>query len=311
MKLMRDLAEVATDKPCNISIGVFDGVHLGHRYLVSKVLESARTTGHLSGVVTFDRRPAEVLAPHRQICYLTTLDEKLDLLGQLGLDFVVALPFTKQLADTTARDFITALIERLHMKELWTGPDFTLGRGREGNAEYLQSLAVELKFQNHRLQPLTQSGDIVSSTRIRNLIREGRISEAADLLGRYPSIQGTVVRGVRRGHKLGFPTANVALDRKLIAPANGVYAARVVWDEANHPGVVNIGHRPTFGDQAQTTLEAHVLDFAGDLYGKTLRVTFVKRLRPEQRFATAEALIAQMETDVANTRLVLQDLGLG
>ncbi len=311
MKLMRDLAEGGMDKPSNISIGVFDGVHRGHRYLVGKVLESARTTGHLSGVVTFDRRPAEVLAPHKEVCYLTTLDEKLDLLGQLGLDFVVALPFTEQLADTTARDFITALVERLHMRELWTGPDFALGRGREGNAECLQGLAAELRFQNHRLQPLIQSGDIVSSTRIRNLIREGRVTEAADLLGRYPSIQGAVVRGVRRGHKLGFPTANVALNRKLITPANGVYAARIVWDEANHPGVVNIGHRPTFEDQAQTTLEAHVLDFTGDLYGKTVRVTFVKRLRPEQRFGTAEALSAQVKTDVANARLVLEDLGLG
>jgi riboflavin kinase/FMN adenylyltransferase len=311
MKLMRDLAEGELDKPSNISIGVFDGVHLGHRYLVSKVLESARTTGHLSGVVTFDRRPAEVLAPHKQICYLTTLEEKLHLLGQLGLDFVVALPFTGQLADTTARDFITALIERLHMKELWTGPDFALGRSREGDAEYLQGLAEELGFHNHRLQPLKQSGDIVSSTRIRNLIREGRVSEAAGLLGRYPSLEGAVVRGVRRGHKLGFPTANVALDEKLVAPANGVYAARILWDETNRPGVVNIGHRPTFEDQAQTTLEAHVLDFTGDLYGKTVRVEFVKRLRPEQRFGAAEALIAQMKTDVADARLVLEDPGLG
>jgi len=308
MKLMRDLAEGALDKPSNICIGVFDGVHLGHRYLVSKVLESARSTGHLSGVVTFDRRPAELLAPHREIRYLTTLEEKLDLLGQLGLDFVVALPFTEQLADTTARDFITALVERLHMRELWTGPDFALGRGREGDAEYLHSLAEELGFQNHRLQPLTQSGDVISSTRIRNLIREGRVADATDLLGRYPSIKGAVVRGVRRGHKLGFPTANLVLDERLITPANGVYAARILWDGANHAGVVNIGQRPTFEDQAETTLEAHVLDFTGDLYGKTVQVEFVKRLRPEQRFESAEALIAQMKTDVANTRLVLEGL---
>ena len=308
MKLMRDLAGGALDKPSNICIGVFDGVHLGHRYLVSKVLESARSTGHLSGVVTFDRRPAELLAPHREIRYLTTLEEKLDLLGQLGLDFVVALPFTEQLADTTARDFITALVERLHMRELWTGPDFALGRGREGDGEYLQSLAEELGFQNYRLQPLIQSGDVISSTRIRNLIREGRVADTADLLGRYPSIKGAVVPGARRGHKLGFPTANLALDERLIAPANGVYAARILWDGANHAGVVNIGQRPTFEDQAKTTLEAHVLDFTGDLYGKTVQVEFVKRLRPEQRFESAEALIAQMKTDVANTRLVLEGL---
>lgn len=308
MKLVRSLSEGAADKPSNICIGVFDGVHLGHRYLVAKALESAQTTGNLSGVVTFDRRPSELLAPHREIRYLTTLEEKLDLLGQLGVDFVVALPFTRQLADTTARDFITSLVEQLHMRELWTGPDFALGRGREGDAARLQSLAEELGFQNHRLQPLTQSGDVVSSTRIRNLIREGRVADAADLLGRYPSIKGAVVRGAQRGHKLGFPTANLALDERLIAPANGVYAARILWDRANHAGVVNIGRRPTFEEQAQTTLEAHILDFTGDLYGKTVQVEFVKRLRPEQRFESAEALIAQMEMDVTNSRLVLEGL---
>jgi riboflavin kinase/FMN adenylyltransferase len=308
MKVMRSLSEGALDKPSNICIGVFDGVHLGHRYLAGKVLESARTSGHLSGVVTFDRRPSELLAPQREIRYLTTLEEKLDLLGELGVDFVAALPFTRQLADTTARDFITALVERLHMRELWTGPDFALGRGREGDADYIQNLADELGFENHRLQPLTHSGGVISSTRIRNLIREGRVADAADILGRYPSLKGEVVRGARRGHKLGFPTANVALDERLITPANGVYAARIVWDGVNHTGVVNIGQRPTFEDQVQITLEAHVLDFAGDLYGKNVQVEFVKRLRPEQRFESAEALIAQMETDVANTRVVLEGL---
>jgi len=308
MKLMRSLAEGAPDEPSNICIGVFDGVHLGHRYLVGKVLESARTTGHLSGVVTFDRRPSELLAPQREIRYLTTLEEKLALLGELGVDFVAALPFTRELADTTARDFIVALVERLHMKELWTGPDFALGRGREGDAQYLRSLAEEFGFENHRLDPLTHSGGVISSTRIRNLIREGRVSEAADILGRYPSLKGEVVRGARRGHKLGFPTANVFLDERLIAPANGVYAACIAWDDENHTGVVNIGQRPTFEDRAQIILEAHVLDFTGDLYGKTMRIEFVKRLRPEQRFESADALIAQMETDVADTRLVLEGL---
>ena len=308
MKVMRSLSEGALDKPSNICIGVFDGVHLGHRYLVGKVLESARTTGHLSGVVTFDRRPSELLAPHREILYLTTLEEKLDLLGKLGVDFVAALPFTRELADTTARDFIAALVERLRMKELWTGPDFALGRDREGNADYIQGLADELGFENHRLPPLEHSGRVISSTRIRNLIREGRVDDAADILGRYPSLKGEVVRGARRGHKLGFPTANVALDERLITPANGVYAARIVWDGVNHTAVVNIGRRPTFEDQAQIILEAHVLDFTGDLYGKTVQVDFVKRLRPEQRFESADALIAQMETDVTNTRLALDGL---
>ena len=311
MKLMRSLAEGAFGEPSNLSIGVFDGVHLGHRYLLGKVIESARASGHLSGVVTFDRHPDELLAPHKDMRYLTTLAEKLQLLSELGLDFVVALPFTSQLADTTARDFVLALLEQLQMRELWIGPDFALGRGREGDGEYLDSLGHEFGFQTHRPQPFSQSGTVVSSSSIRALIREGRIADAAQLLGRYPAISGTVVRGALRGHELGFPTANLALDQRLITPADGVYAARVLWEDANHAGVVNVGKRPTFEQDGQTIVEAHILDFNGDLYGKNVRVEFVERLRPEQRFESASALIAQMETDVADTRLVLQKAELG
>jgi riboflavin kinase/FMN adenylyltransferase len=311
MKLIRSLAEEALGKPSNLSIGVFDGVHLGHRYLLRQVIESARVSGHLSGVVTFDRHPEELVAPHKVIRYLTTPEEKLRLLSELGLDFVVALPFTSQLAETTARDFVLALLDHLQMKELWIGPDFALGRGREGDGDYLDSLGQELGFQTHRPQPFRHSGAVVSSSGIRALIREGRIADAAQWLGRYPAVSGTVVRGARRGHKMGFPTANLALDDRLITPPDGVYAARVWWENANHAGVVNVGKRPTFEQEGQTIVEAHILDFTGDLYGKNVRVEFVERLRPEQRFESATALIAQMETDVADTRLVLKKAELG
>ena len=311
MKLMRNLAEGALGKPSIVSIGVFDGLHLGHRYLVGKVIESARVCGHLSGVVTFDRHPDELLAPHKDIRYLTTPAEKLQLLGELGLDFVVALPFTSELAETPAREFVLALLEHLQMRELWIGPDFALGRGREGDGDCLDSLGQELGFQTHRPQPFSQSGTVLSSSGIRALIREGRIVDAAQLLGRYPAVSGMVVRGARRGHELGFPTANLALDDRLITPANGVYAARALWEDANHAGVVNVGKRPTFEHDGQTIVEAHILDFTGDLYGKNVRVEFVERLRPEQRFESVSALIAQMETDVADARLVLQKAELG
>jgi len=311
MKLMRSLAEEALGKPSNLSIGVFDGVHLGHRYLLGKVMESARASGHLSGVVTFDRHPEELLAPHKDIRYLTTPAEKLQRLGELGLDFVVALPFTSELAETTARDFVLALLDHLQIKELWMGPDFALGRGREGDGDYLDSLGQELGFRTHRPEPFRHSGAVVSSSSIRALIREGRIADAAQLLGRDPAINGTVVRGARRGHKLGFPTANLALDERLITPPDGVYAARVLWEDANHAGVVNVGKRPTFEQEGQTVVEAHILDFTGDLYGKNVRVEFVERLRPEQRFDSVSALIAQMGTDVADTRLVLKKAGPG
>ena len=157
------------------------------------------------------------------------------------------------------------------------------------------------------MEALTRSGTVVSSSSIRALILEGRVDDASHLLGRHPSVSGTVVSGAHRGHDLGFPTANLAVDETLIVPASGVYAARIHWDSKNHRGVVNLGRRPTFEDRGPPVLEAHVLDFAGDLYGKQLRVEFIERLRPEQRFENAEALVAQMRMDVANARRVLQE----
>jgi len=308
MKLYRDLAGEPLERPSSVSIGVFDGVHLGHQQLIRKVMYSAQSEGHLSGVVTFESHPDELLAPQRGIRYLTTLEEKLDLLGTLGVDFVVALPFTKELAKTTARDFVVALADRLQMRDLWIGPDFSLGRGRQGSVDYLKGLAEELNFQIHILQFFRDGGEVISSTRIRSLISEGRVSDAARLLGRYPSISGAVVHGAHRGHELGFPTANLSLDERMMTPPNGVYASRIGWDTVLHPGVVNIGRRPTFEEGSRPLLEAHVLDFQGDLYGKKVRVEFIERLRPEQRFNGAEALITQMQADAAQARLVLGEL---
>jgi riboflavin kinase/FMN adenylyltransferase len=311
MRLLRDLPEVPLDKPSAISIGVFDGVHLGHRYLLGEMMHSARTSGYLSGVVTFDRHPHELLAPQKQMRYLTTLEDKLHLLGETGLDFVVALPFTRELSQTTARDFVQSLVDRLRMRELWTGPDFALGRDREGNRSYLTDLGEELGFRLHRLEPVEHAGRAVSSSNIRTLLREGDVAEAAALLGRFSYLDGKVVVGARRGHRLGFPTANLEIDQSLLLPANGVYVVRACWGTDNHAGVANIGQRPTFDQESERTLEAHILDFSGDLYGKELRVEFIERLRPEVRFESSEALIAQMESDVERTRNVIEELGLG
>jgi riboflavin kinase/FMN adenylyltransferase len=307
MKLLRDLGPGALQEPSAFTIGVFDGVHLGHRYLIGELKRSARDAGQLAGVVTFDRHPYELLAPEKNIRYLTTLEEKITLLEELDLDFVVALPFTTKLAQTSARDFVALLVERLLMKQLWMGPDFALGCGRQGDANYLRILADEFGFSLHRLQPLTRSGVVVSSTAIRGLIGEGRVKEAAALLGRYPCVSGTVALGARRGHKLGFPTANLDVNDRLMIPAAGVYAARVRWESANHSGVINVGTRPTFDDVKDNLLEAHILDFSGDLYGRHLQVEFIERLRPEKRFPSPEALIAQIRKDAAQARRVLEN----
>jgi riboflavin kinase/FMN adenylyltransferase len=262
-------------------------------------------------VVTFDRHPHELLVPHKQMRYLTTLEDKLRLLGETGLDFVVALPFTRELSQTKARDFVQSLVDRLGMRELWTGPDFALGRDREGNRSHLTNLGEELGFHLHRLEPVEHAGRVISSSSIRALLREGDVAQAAALLGRFPHLDGKVVRGARRGHRLGFPTANLEIDQSLLLPANGVYVVRACWNRVNHSGVANIGQRPTFDQESERTLEAHILDFSGDLYGKELRVEFIERLRPEVRFESGEALIAQMRADVDRTRHVIEELGLG
>jgi len=308
MKRIHDLVDTTLDEPCALSVGVFDGVHLGHRYLIRKLMESAKSSGFRSGVVTFDTHPDNVLVPQRSIHYLTTLEERLTLLGELGLDFTLVLPFTEQLAQTSARDFILSLMHRLCMRELWIGPDFALGRDRQGDAAYLRTLGQELGFRLEALQPVLHKGKVISSSNIRALLREGRVTEASHLLGHYPTLTGKVVRGARRGQNLGFPTANLAVDEQMMIPANGIYVVRVRWGTANHQGVVNIGVRPTFEDQGERIVEAHILDFAGDLYGQTLGIEFLERLRPERRFESAQALIAQMEEDVAQARHLFSKL---
>ncbi len=308
MKLLHDLADATFEKPSAISIGVFDGVHRGHRYLIDRLIDSARDKGFLSGVVTFDVHPDSVLAPEAGIHYLTTLQQRLALLGESRLDFTVVLSFTRQLARTSAEDFILRVIDRLCMKELWIGPDFALGRDRQGDAAYLGALGKELGFSLVALQPLLHAGKVISSSNIRTLLREGLVSEASELLGRYPTLLGKVVSGARRGKELGFPTANLAVDTRMMIPADGIYAVLVRWGAANHQGVANIGVRPTFAGQRERIVEAHILDFAGHLYGRTLEIDFIRRLRAEQRFESAEALIAQMEKDVARTRRLFGEL---
>lgn len=308
MKIMCELADAALDGPTALSIGVFDGVHLGHRYLIGKLKQSAESGDLLSGVVTFDRHPDDLLDPGRGVRYLTTLDEKLALLGELELDFTLVLPFTQALAQVSARDFVLSLLDELRMRELWIGPDFALGRDRQGDADYLRALAQELDFRLEALQPLLDSGNAISSSNIRSLLSQGRVTEAGRLLGRHPTLTGKVVGGSGRGHQLGFPTANLAVDEKMMIPADGIYAVRVRWGTANHQGVVNIGVRPTFDNDENRTAEAHILDFTGDLYGQTLHVEFVKRLRSEQRFESPGALMEQMKKDVAETRRVFGEL---
>jgi riboflavin kinase/FMN adenylyltransferase len=260
--------------------------------------------GCRSALVTFNPDPAAILAPGRPMYYLTSTAEKVALLSELCLDLLVVLTFDLEMARTTAQDFVARLRRHLNMRQLWVGPDFALGYKRQGDIPTLQALGQQMGFEVRFIPPISWSGEIVSSTRIRELLLEGRVREAANLLGRYPHLPGRVVIGAKRGRILGFPTANLTVDNGRLIPANGVYAIYAWMDGQRSPGVANIGVRPTFAGE-ERTIEAHLLDLERELYDLTLAIEFVERLRPEQRFASIRELQEQVGRDMAEAREIL------
>lgn len=306
MEVIDDLAKVGLRRETVLTIGAFDGVHRGHQALISPVVTRARAAGRLSGVITFHPHPAVVLAPDRAPRYLTTPGEKVALLEKLGVDLVVLLTFDRHMAGTPARDFVEKVSWRLRMQELWVGADFAMGRDRQGDVDYLRRLGRELGYEVHVVEPLVLDGQVVSSSRIRRLLLEGEVEDAARLLGRYPSLSGEVVEGARRGHTLGFPTANLEIRPERAVPANGVYAVYALLGRERYPAVANVGVRPTF-DNGKRTVETYILDFQGDLYGCDLVVEFVARLRRERRFESVEDLVEQIGKDSEMARSMLQD----
>jgi riboflavin kinase/FMN adenylyltransferase len=302
--LREELARFMPDRGSVISIGVFDGVHRGHRHLIGAVHERAREAGLTSGVLTFHPHPRLVLKRQSEPIYLLSLEERLDLLHHAGLDFVATVTFTSSLAQVAAREFVEVLAETLKLKRLVVGPGFALGRGREGNVERLEEFGADLGFHAETVPPLVEDGQVVSSTAVRNALAEGRVRDAAALLGRPFSLTGPVVLGDQRGRTIGFPTANIAIGADRWLTANGVYATRAYVGEAVFPSATNIGERPTFGVNTKT-IEAHLIGFDGDLYGQELRIELVERLRPEQRFAGIDALKDQIHRDVARAAEIL------
>lgn len=304
MKIVDNLAKVNLQQETILTIGAFDGVHRGHQALINTIVKRARATGRLAALITFHPHPVVVLAPDRAPPYLTTPGEKAALLERLGVDLVVLLPFDRRLAATTARDFMEMVSRHLRVRELWVGSDFALGRNREGTVPRLRELGQELGYEVHVIEPVLGSGEVISSSRIRALLREGFIEDATRLLGRYPSLSGEVVTGAHRGHKLGFPTANLEVRPERAIPADGVYAVFAVLGPERYPGVANVGVRPSF-DNGQRLVETHIFDFDQDIYGCDLVVEFVARLREERRFADIQELIAQMKRDTEIARQIL------
>jgi len=271
------------------------------------MVQAAHDAGCLAGLLTFDPHPLSVLRPDVPLAYLTGADERAEVLTALGLDFVLVLPFSRQVAALSAAEFMGTLAGNIPLRALWIGSDFALGRGREGNAARLSEIGAQLGYSVQVVPPFDWQGQPVRSSRVRTLLGEdGNATQAAELLGRPYQAWGTVTTGAQRGRTIGFPTANLALPLGRLAPANGVYACWAWRAARGTPAVVNVGVRPTF-DNAHRSIEAFLLDFSGDIYGETMGLSFVRRLRGEQRFSGIDALVRQIEADVASARRVLGD----
>jgi riboflavin kinase / FMN adenylyltransferase len=293
-----------------LTVGAFDGVHCGHQDVLARLTARAAESERASVLVTFDPHPREVLDPERAPALLTTRDEKLALLEATGLDYVAIVPFTAALARRSATEFVDdVLIGRFRMSELLLGHDHGFGRGREGDLALLRSLGASRGFRVEPVPPvLTGDGQAVSSTLVRRAIAGHDLEAARSLLGRWYSVRGTVVAGAARGRLLGFPTMNVEPDsvRKLLPP-DGVYAVQVVGSRGRFDGMMNLGGRPTFGEERRT-LEAHMFDAEGDFYGDRIDIAFVARLRDTMRFPDPDALVAQLHRDADAARRALTAL---
>ena len=303
MSFRQRLAEVAPDRDTVLTIGVFDGVHLGHRHLLRQLVQKAQPDCQ-PGVITFTNHPATILRPDTPVSYITTTDQKLSLLRKEGVELVMPLEFTRELSEVTADEFVGLLTEHLRMKGLVIGPDFALGRRRQGDVTFLREAGKRLGFWVESVEPLIVDGVIVRSRRIRQAITQGDIATGNKLLGRHFYLSGKVVPGDRRGRELGFPTANLAMGPGMMLPGDGIYATWAVIDGVGHPSATSIGNRPTFG-LSERLVEVYVMDFNADLYGQEIGVKFVKKLRNQEAFTDVESLVRQVEQDVADARLVL------
>jgi riboflavin kinase/FMN adenylyltransferase len=285
-----------------VTLGVFDGVHRGHAALLG--LLAAESGGDPVGVVSFAVHPVHVLAPQVDLRLLTTLDQRLELLDAAGVSVVGLLDFDDALRRIEAPRFVEDVVAgAMRARLVVVGTDFRFGHERRGDIAMLATMGRRLGFRTVGIEPVA-SGGTISSTRIRDLVTAGAVGRATALLGRPHAVRGVVVEGDRRGRTIGFPTANLAVDPEVALPANGVYAARVDWLGDRYEGVTNVGVRPTFGGLA-LVVETHLLDFDGDLYGETLDVSFIERIRDEQRFDGVDALVGQIRRDVARARSLL------
>lgn len=291
--------EILKDTNSFVTIGTFDGLHLGHKRIIEKLKEKAALTGGRSVVITFDPHPRTLFQSADPVKLLTSLDEKIELFGKTGIDVLWIIKFTREFASLTSEEFVkTHLVEKLGVKEIIIGHDHRFGKGRDGDEAKLKEIGAKYGFSVTPVEAVEVNGQTASSSKIRKALTEGELVLANAFLGRNYSLRGEVVIGEKRGRTLGFPTANVGniAPGKLI-PANGVYAVKVIIEGEEYNGVINIGRRPTFNTNDEIIPEVHILDFNSDVYGKKIEVVFVERLRGEIKFSSKEELIKQINED--------------
>ncbi|MGI2335300.1 MAG: bifunctional riboflavin kinase/FAD synthetase [Dehalogenimonas sp.] len=303
-QLQDEFKSVDLNQPTVLTVGVFDGVHLGHQALLMETVKQAKGLGFASGVVTFTGHPRLVLGKHTELPHLTSVDQRIKLIKSVGIEHVICLTFSKELAELSAEQFIRLLINHCSMRGLVVGPDFALGRDRMGNAEVLKQLGLSKGFSVTTVLPKTVKGFNISSTLIRQAMALSDMQMVHELLGRCFTLEGQVIKGEGRGTDLGIPTANMAIADDQALPADGVYASKAIIDGKYFPSITNIGTRPTFGP-GNRTVETHILDFTARLYDDILEIAIIDQIRPEIKFESAEALRSQIKVDISKAQTIL------
>jgi riboflavin kinase/FMN adenylyltransferase len=311
MRVVHSLEDL-TSAPSVLTIGTFDGVHLGHQRLIGTVVERARERGVRAVVLTFDPHPRAVLAPQSAPPRITTVDDEAALMATLGVDLLIVYPFTRETANTSAHDFMAMVARAVHPVEVWVGDDFAFGKGREGNLDVLRALGGKFGYTLNVLPRIhlddRSDGEMIGSTNIRAHLLAGEVAAAARLLGRLYALRGPVVRGAGRGRQIGFPTANVHVPPGIVVPKDGIYATWVTIadDPTRYPAMTYIGPRPQF-DNGPRSVEPNLINWDGDLYDRTITVHFAHWLRGDAKFASVDDLIAQMRQDQVATMDALRD----
>jgi riboflavin kinase/FMN adenylyltransferase len=305
MQLITDLSAIKTPIARSVlTLGNFDGLHIGHQELVRMVIKRAGELDAVSMVVTFRPHPLKVLAPEKCPALISIYEEKIRLFERLGIDVLVKIPFTLDFSSMSPEAFVKDILcGLLGAREIFVGYNYRFGKGRSGTTETLRTLGRECGFVVREIDQISLDGEVISSTKIRDLLRNGEVEHAARLLGRNYAITGIVIKGDGRGKELGFPTANIA-PKHAIVPSNGVYAVRLDVRENRYEGVANIGVRPTFGKE-QPAIEVHIFDFNEDIYGEEISVFFIGKLRDERKFGSAVELIEQIRADIIAARKIL------